>query len=234
MYKKIGWTLTLIWLSGIFWYLHLRWENVWRLYPNEMGDLLAGAVAPLAFLWLVIGYFQQGEELKQNTHALRMQAEELKNSVEQQRIIARANLEEIEHLKEAAQFAKLERQASLSPIFKSQIKLTNDVGDYVAHTQVINHGKTVRHVTVSLYSTLESTAGDLKLETTDSLDLWRDEERKNFAIRVKNPERYLGHLIYLGFEYTNSIGEKGVSRLSSWFDEETKQLVGFELSPDKH
>lgn len=58
---------------------------------NEWGDFFAGVSAPLAFLWLVIGYFQQGEELGQNTKALeqqekalQLQVDELKQSVEQQ------------------------------------------------------------------------------------------------------------------------------------------------------
>ncbi len=42
---------------------------------NEWGDLLAGLFAPLAFLWLVVGYYQQGQELK-------AQVAELKNSVD--------------------------------------------------------------------------------------------------------------------------------------------------------
>lgn len=44
---------------------------------NEKGDLLAGIFSPLAFLWLVYGYLQQGQELKLNTQALTIQAEEL-------------------------------------------------------------------------------------------------------------------------------------------------------------
>lgn len=44
---------------------------------NAKGDFLAGVFSPLAFLWLVFGYFQQGKELKLNTQALTMQAEEL-------------------------------------------------------------------------------------------------------------------------------------------------------------
>lgn len=50
---------------------------------NELGDFLAGSFSPLAFLWLVLGYLQQQEELQQNTEALRLQAAELKNSVDQ-------------------------------------------------------------------------------------------------------------------------------------------------------
>lgn len=52
---------------------------------NEKGDLLAGVFSPLAFLWLVFGYLQQGQELKQNAKALNQQALELKNSVDEQR-----------------------------------------------------------------------------------------------------------------------------------------------------
>ncbi len=62
------------------------------LTPNTVGDFLAGMMAPVAFLWLILGYYQQGQELKQNTKALMLQeqalsqqAEELQESVEQQR-----------------------------------------------------------------------------------------------------------------------------------------------------
>lgn len=47
---------------------------------NELGDFLAGAFSPLAFLFLYLGYKQQGKELRQNTKALNMQAEELRIS----------------------------------------------------------------------------------------------------------------------------------------------------------
>ncbi|HHQ6565536.1 TPA: hypothetical protein ACSTJX_000332 [Serratia fonticola] len=50
---------------------------------NELGDFLAGAFSPVAFLWLVLGYLQQQKELQQNTKALELQALELKNSVDQ-------------------------------------------------------------------------------------------------------------------------------------------------------
>lgn len=52
---------------------------------NTLGDFMAGVFAPHAFLWLVLGYRQQGIELRQNSEALHKQAEELKNSGEQQR-----------------------------------------------------------------------------------------------------------------------------------------------------
>lgn len=50
---------------------------------GEVGDFVGGILAPIALLWLVIGYFQQGEELNQNTNALKQQYEELKRAAEQ-------------------------------------------------------------------------------------------------------------------------------------------------------
>lgn len=82
----INWALTIGWLVfiGCLWILQ-GLEKPKTL--NELGDFIAGAFAPLAFFWLVRGYYQQGKELKQNTEALRLQADELKNSVEQQKLL---------------------------------------------------------------------------------------------------------------------------------------------------
>ena len=44
---------------------------------SEIGSYVSGAVAPVAFLWFVIGYYQQGQELKENTQALERQQAEL-------------------------------------------------------------------------------------------------------------------------------------------------------------
>ena len=88
---RLGWGFSLIW--SIFWaaLLFCRWDAASIMPFNEWGDFFAGASAPLAFLWLVIGYFQQGDELSQNTKALeqqekalQLQVDELRQSVEQQ------------------------------------------------------------------------------------------------------------------------------------------------------
>src|SRR5690606_28907410 len=48
---------------------------------NEAGDYLAGFLSPLFFFWLVLGYFQQGRELKH-------QATELGHLQEQTKLLA--------------------------------------------------------------------------------------------------------------------------------------------------
>ncbi|OEY95338.1 hypothetical protein BJD20_14705 [Acinetobacter proteolyticus] len=66
---------TLIYLFAVLSITDLSAYHALKL--NEKGDLLAGIFSPLAFLWLVYGYLQQGQELKLNTQALTMQANEL-------------------------------------------------------------------------------------------------------------------------------------------------------------
>src|SRR5262245_17358401 len=79
------------WLSlGLWWIFR---GGVPLLQLDQWGDLAAGAFAPLAFLWLVVGYLQQGEELRDNVRALnlqeealRLQVQELRESVQQQTV----------------------------------------------------------------------------------------------------------------------------------------------------
>lgn len=91
-----GYVLTALWAAVLAAYLLLggatKWKSLLASPPNEFGDFLAGAFAPLAFLWLALTVWLQSRELKlqrkelqQNGEALRLQAEELRNSVEQLR-----------------------------------------------------------------------------------------------------------------------------------------------------
>jgi hypothetical protein len=59
------------------------WLDFVRLKVELMGSFLEGAFAPLAFLWLVIGYFLQKKELSQNTDAMKMKFVEIQKSAEQ-------------------------------------------------------------------------------------------------------------------------------------------------------
>jgi hypothetical protein len=88
------------WLTTAIWWTFYRPCDTWAIptmEPNAWGDWAAGTFAPLAFLWLVVGYFQQGEELRDNVRALHMQeralqlqVKELSESVKQQSAMAEA------------------------------------------------------------------------------------------------------------------------------------------------
>lgn len=73
---------------------------------NNLGDFLAGAFGPLAIFWLILGFFQQGIELRQNTEALRLQARELHNSVEQQRQLVEVSRSQVEAELEVIRFER--------------------------------------------------------------------------------------------------------------------------------
>lgn len=81
---------TFIYMCGFLFIAIYRQDELACLPLNELGDFLAGAFGPLALAWLVFGYFQQGEELRQGTEALLLQAQELRESVRQQADIAQA------------------------------------------------------------------------------------------------------------------------------------------------
>lgn len=85
---------------------------------NEFGDFLAGAFSPVAFLWLVLGYLQQQRELQQNTKALELQAEELRNSVDQYKEMVSVAREQLIADTLNLESAKREREIQYKPNIK--------------------------------------------------------------------------------------------------------------------
>jgi hypothetical protein len=88
----LGLALTAAWLALGAAYIKTQvgWRNFSALPPSDLANFLEGGVAPLAFLWLVLGLFMQQSELRQNSRALALQSEALQKSAEQAEIQARA------------------------------------------------------------------------------------------------------------------------------------------------
>lgn len=114
----LGGTITAVYLAGLVYYCYSARTQMAGLSPNEVGDFLAGAFSPLAFLWLVLGYFQQGRELENSANALWLQGQELQNSVTQQRELVEVTREQLAHEREIASaeqrriLAEIEGQAA--------------------------------------------------------------------------------------------------------------------------
>jgi hypothetical protein len=82
---RFGLTITAAWifLGASYITTQVGWGGFSRLPAEQLGSFLEGAFAPLAFLWLVIGYFLQQKELEQNTQALQAPALQIGRTAEQ-------------------------------------------------------------------------------------------------------------------------------------------------------
>jgi len=80
-----GWAITVAWLGLlIFWWSNspTHFSNLWG-DPHKLAEFAAGASGPLALLWLIIGYFQQSEELELQRRQLKIQANETRDIAKQ-------------------------------------------------------------------------------------------------------------------------------------------------------
>lgn len=94
-----------------------KFDELVTLKLNEMGDLLAGVFGPVAFLWLILGYLQQGRELRISSEALIVQASELKNSVDQQKQLVGISTDQLQMAKENSVMESRRLASSVEPKF---------------------------------------------------------------------------------------------------------------------
>ena len=111
----IGLALTAMYAVFAYWLIGDRIQTLQVMPLNEVGDFLAGAFGPLAILWLVLGFFQQGIELRQGTKALLMQAQELKSSVEHQSELVEVSKRQLEADTEAVKRQMVQHERNAEP-----------------------------------------------------------------------------------------------------------------------
>ncbi len=105
--NMIGTVATGSWLAFALVLAYLNRDDWPHMALNEWGDFFAGMVAPLAFFWLIIGYWQQGEEVRANTDTLRQQQQALQRQVEETAKVASNSAEQV---RVATERLELERQ----------------------------------------------------------------------------------------------------------------------------
>ena len=86
----IGSTVFWLWLGALYIQTNVGWSDFARQPADALGSFLEGAFAPLAFLWLVIGFFLQQRELRHNNRAIRMQYEMMRTATQHAEVQARA------------------------------------------------------------------------------------------------------------------------------------------------
>jgi hypothetical protein len=144
----LGVSLTTLWLIFMVFML------VTSKRPTELnawGDFFAGFFAPMAFLWLVLGYLQQGEELRNSAAALKLQADELKNSVEQQSNLVDVSRQQLQQeLLRVHEERELRRKAAQPNFVLSSGGYSSGVTGITHHIQIFNSGNTTSNVVVRL------------------------------------------------------------------------------------
>jgi len=118
----VGVALTLCYVYFAWWLVGERIHLLKIMDLNAVGDFFAGVFGPLAILWLVLGFFQQGIELRQGTAALNLQARELKSAVEQQTAMVHVSQEQLEAAKAASSYERNLSEKSCEPYTEFKFK----------------------------------------------------------------------------------------------------------------
>lgn len=117
-FEKWARLITSLYLSVFLAIVLARFTELFTLPLNELGDFAAGMFAPLAFLWLVLGYQQQGRELANSNSSLVLQATELRSLVENQRVANEIHERTLEPLFELRHIGEAVTAAGVTFIFE--------------------------------------------------------------------------------------------------------------------
>lgn len=169
---QIGLLVTALYAGGVVALVASRWPCVKAMPLNELGDFAAGAAGPIAFLWLVLGYFQQGDELTLNTRALNDQKEELRQSVLAQESLASAMREQNALTARIAHSDGLRRKRLIQPAFSLEIaSLYSKDALLTASLRIFNHGADCRELFIDVLDNDESNShhGTVRLTRNEKL-----------------------------------------------------------------
>jgi len=177
---KIGIAITVLYTGLLLLLVHDRLTSLQTMFLNEVGDFLAGAFGPLAIFWLIIGFFQQGVELRQNTSALELQAEELKNSVEQQRELVEVSKSQFLAELEALNYERELQRKAQQPQFVSQsIGARHSGGQHIYTMNIKNVGNTATDVHISF-------SQKMKRVSLNSVPSWVNGQNHMFEFEYEN------------------------------------------------
>ena len=141
-----GISATILYFLALAAIISLGVEEFSSLSPNEWGDFIAGSLGPLAIFWLILGYFQQGRELRNSVEALSLQTKELEASVEQQRELVRASREAIDLEKNQRQETEVKRKNGLQPNLRFEIYVQPHLDNSQLHIEITNFGRPIINV----------------------------------------------------------------------------------------
>jgi len=203
----IAFLITALWIAGGAIYAYSMRHAFLIMTPQEFAEFLAGAFSPLAFLWLIVGYMQQGEELRLNTLALTQQAEELRQSAEQQRHLVEVTREQL--AEERANIAH-ERERIMSaarPTFLIGTMNNLPHGNAIYPVKMANSGGVARALSLILVT---PDGAESRLFTLPVLETGATHDF-NLPLHVVQRDR-------LKFVYNDMYGNRGVKEFAMAID----------------
>jgi len=195
---KIGVGLTVLYVGLIGWYSWFKWGCLLHIEPSNLGDFLAGVFGPPAFMWLILGYFQQGDELKNSTEALQEQAKQLRDSVEQQAAMVSVTVKQLELEIESRKRLEAHEREQLRPRYLVSPDMGSSIsqGNVDLTIKVRNEGHQAANVAVNFM-------GKDRLER----QVWKSGENRSFKLSVRHSD--IGRK-KLSITSTDGAGEMGV------------------------
>lgn len=200
--STLGIITTIAYMAALWWFFNGRLGEIKSMPPNNIGDFLAGIFGPLAILWLILGFFQQGVELRQNTRALDLQAEELHNSVEQQRSLVEVSRKQMEAELEAIRFERERQAIAARPQFVFHGVGGSFSGNKGTYTSTIkNLGNTATDVIFSYDPEIEGSS-------ITKIFSWTHGEDRRLEWRYKTPQAEYN--TKLSISYIDAAGTPGI------------------------
>lgn len=200
---RFGLAVTICWLLLALGFALFRWNAMQNLEPNELADFFSGCFAPLAFLWLVIGYLQQGQELALSTQALQLQAEELRSSVEQQRELVEVTRAQVESDRQALTQARYQQKWNAQARFIVTCGGSFSTGRVQYQFDLLNVGHTATQVS----ATLDIRATGRRHILSRAIFVGNSRETGGFTLAQAVPAGESGSLTVT---YVDGLGESGV------------------------
>lgn len=197
--STIGIIFTLIYSFSLYYLIYDRLDCIHSMPLNEVGDFLAGIFGPLATFWLILGFFQQGIELRLNTSALKQQAIELEKSVQQQEQLVAVSKDQFDATLNALNYERDLQKTKQRPIFTchnggySVSGNTLNISFYIT-----NNGQPVTEVILTTNPKIPS------IERRESI--WKNEKKLHFQISKINDANFFS--FELDISYLDSLENK--------------------------
>lgn len=158
--------------------------DISKLALHDWASYFSGVTAPLAFLWLIVGYYIQKKELINNTDALKLQYKELKHTTEQHQ--------------ESVALQKIE----LAHRYTMNINIDNANSDVYRPDKSIQMGMMVHNHGHELRKFRLMTSPEISFIGGNELDIFQVNEARRFNWIEKDSTEFFDRII-VTVEYTD-------------------------------